>query len=165
MLELKKISKNGIPDALKMANRYRLLNEPAGAESICKDILVVDADNEEAKIVLLLSLTDQFGHEIHSHAQKAKELLPSLNNEYDKAYYAGVICERQAKALLQRGGPGAQFQAYDFFEQAMEFFKAGESKRPSGNDEAILRWNACARIIQEKKLVPHKEERIEPYFE
>ena len=165
MIKLKKISKEGIPDALKMANRYRLLNEPTGAESICKDILAVDAENEEAKIILLLSLTDQFGHEIHGHAKKAKDLIGGLNNEYDKAYYAGVICERQAKALLARGNPGAQFHAYDFFEQAMDFFKDAESNRPAGKDEPILRWNACARIIQEKKLTKFKEEKVEPYFD
>jgi len=37
------------------------INEPEEAESICLDILEVDADNQEVLVMLLLAITDQFG--------------------------------------------------------------------------------------------------------
>ena len=38
-LQLKPISKDGIPEAISKAELYRYLNEPGEAESICRDIL------------------------------------------------------------------------------------------------------------------------------
>ena len=43
MFELKPISTAAIPRAVAKAERYRLLNEPQEAESICRDVLRVDA--------------------------------------------------------------------------------------------------------------------------
>ena len=57
MSELKKLSKEAIPAALEKAERYRLLNEPGEAESICLDILAIDPENQRAIIMLLLALT------------------------------------------------------------------------------------------------------------
>ena len=37
-----------MPAALEKALRYRLLNEPVEAESICRDVLEVDPDNQAA---------------------------------------------------------------------------------------------------------------------
>src|SRR6266699_1140466 len=96
MSELKRLHKNAIPAALEKAERYRLLNEPGEAESICLDILQVDPENQHAVITLLLALTDRF--------------------------------------------------------------EKGEPLRPAGHDDAILRWNTCARIIDRNKLVPRVEE-------
>ena len=48
MFELKPLSLEGVPAALEKAMRYRLLNEPGEAESICHDVLGVDPDNQEA---------------------------------------------------------------------------------------------------------------------
>ena len=62
MIELKKLPTESIPAALEMARRYRLLNEPDAAESICLDILVVDPRHQETLITLLLALTDKFSH-------------------------------------------------------------------------------------------------------
>jgi len=50
MAELKRLHKDAIPAALEKAERYRLLNEPGEAESICLDILAVDPDNQRALI-------------------------------------------------------------------------------------------------------------------
>ena len=60
MFELKHIGPEAIPAALDKAERYRLLNQPDAAESICEDVLAVDPDNQPALITLLLALTDQF---------------------------------------------------------------------------------------------------------
>jgi hypothetical protein len=34
--------------------------------------------------------------------------------------------------------------------------------RPAGNDEALLRWNTCARIIDRHELVAPPSEPLEP---
>jgi hypothetical protein len=30
----------------------------------------------------------------------------------------------------------------------MSFFERAEAVRPADNDDAVLRWNACARLLQ-----------------
>jgi hypothetical protein len=75
---LKLLHKEGIPAALDKAERYRLLNEPAEAESICLDVLSIEADNQRALITLLLSLTDQFEQGIADRQARALALLPRL---------------------------------------------------------------------------------------
>src|SRR5687768_9124550 len=110
--ELKTLSLEGIPAALEKAMRYRLLNEPAEAESICLDILRADPVNQEALVTLLLALTDRFGKGYQVSDTHLEEVQARLTSEYDRAYYAGIICERRAKAFLTRGSPGAQFNAY-----------------------------------------------------
>ena len=161
MFELKSLSKEGIPAALEKAMRYRLLNEPGEAESICHDVLRIDPRNQEALVILLLALTDRFGKGYAVGVVQAREVLPQLNDEYERAYYAGIICERRAKAQLQQGGLGAARGAYDCLREAMECYEKAEALRPAGNDDALLRWNACARIIMENKLVPGSDERVE----
>jgi len=162
MSELKKLQKDAIPAALEKAERYRLLNEPAEAESICLDILAVDAENQPAIIALLLALTDRFEKGYGVSDAQTKELLTRLKSEYDRMYYRGIVAERRAKVKLRQNTPGCRFQAYDLFQEAMEQFEKAEAIRPAGNDDAVLRWNTCARIIERNKLVPREEEeRIE----
>ncbi len=60
MFALKPISPDSLEGAMAKAERYRLLNEPNEAESICRDILEVDPANREARISLILALTDEF---------------------------------------------------------------------------------------------------------
>ena len=96
--DLKPISVESIPEALARVERYRLLNEPGLAESICMDILEIVPDHQQALISLLLARTDQFGSEMN--ATKAREVLPQIKGEYERAYYAGIIFERRAKAQL-----------------------------------------------------------------
>ena len=50
MAELKRILPSAAPVALEKALRYRLLNEPMQAESICRDVLEVDPSNKEALV-------------------------------------------------------------------------------------------------------------------
>lgn len=57
--ELKRISSSSIPSALQKAERYRIINDPSSAESICLDVLEVDPRNQEALVTLLLAITDQ----------------------------------------------------------------------------------------------------------
>lgn len=148
MFDLKPLSKKAIPAALDKAQCYRFLNEPAEAESICLDILEVEPENQSALATLVLALTDQFEHELSPAFGKARELLQRFKDEYSKNYYNGIICERRAKAHLDRGGPGSGHVAYDWFLQAMEAYGEAIDLSLSGNDDAILRWNACARILR-----------------
>ena len=163
MFELKAISREAIPKALEKAERYRLLNEPEEAESICLDVLQVDPDNQQALITLLLALTDQF--EMRLSASRPQELLPRLQGDYERAYYAGIICERKIRALLNQGSPGARSAAYDGLREAMEWYEKAEAIRPPGNDDARLRWNACARLIRQHHLAAAQEERTQYMLE
>jgi hypothetical protein len=162
MSELKSLSKEAIPAAVEKAMRYRLLNEPAEAESICLDILRTDPENQDAITTLLLALTDRFTKGYGVSDAQAKELLGRIKSEYERAYFTGIFAERRAKTKLSQNTPDCRFQAYDLFREAMTWFEKAEAMRPSGNDDALLRWNTCARIIERNKLVPRdEEERIE----
>lgn len=162
MSELKPLSKEAIPAALEKATRYRLLNEPAEAESICLDVLKADPENQEAIITLLLALTDRFEKGYGVSDTQAKQLLAQIRGEYERAYYTGIVAERRANARLAQNTPDCRFQAYDLLHEAMSWFEKAEAIRPPGHDDALLRWNTCVRIIAQNKLVPrHEEERIE----
>jgi hypothetical protein len=158
--ELKPISKEAIPEALEKAQRYRLLNEPAQAESICHDVLAVDSHNQQALITLLLAITDQFGH--GGATSRARDVLRRMEGSYEKAYYGGIIWERTARAQLRQGSPNSAFTAYDGLRRAMELYEEAERSRPAANDDAILRWNCCARTLnQNHNLRPRPDEAYE----
>ena len=166
MFKLKPLSKQAIPAALEKAECYRFLNEPSEAESICLDILDVEPDNQTALITLLLSLTDQFGRELSQPFSRAREIIPRLKDDYCRIYYDGIICERRAKVHLERGGPGSGHMAYEWLRRAMEAYEDAVDKRLAGNDDAVLRWNACARIIMSNADVsPAKKETGEQMLE
>lgn len=165
MYELKPLSPEGIPQALEKAMRYRLLNEPGEAESICLDVLRIDPENQQALVLLLLAITDRFGKGYAVGASQVQEVLARIKDPYERAYYAGIISERRAKAQLNQGFPGAKFDAYEWLREAMTWYEKAEAVRPPGNDDAILRWNACARIIMRNNLVPRPKEDFEPALE
>jgi len=147
MPELKRISPAAIPRSIEKAERYRLINQPWAAESICHDILAVDPANQRALHDLVLALTDQFSGESAELVKRALEALGKITNAYERAYYAGMIAERRATAKLASGVPGAGFIAYEWLQEAMVHFTEAEKLRPAGNDDALLRWNSCVRLI------------------
>lgn len=147
MIPLKTLSADAIPSALEKAKRYRMLNEPQEAESICQDILAVVPDHQDALITMLLALTDHFTTELNPSFQKAMETAQRLSDQNCKAYYTGIIYERRAKAHLRKGGPGAGTVAYGWFAKAMEAFNQALQGCDPDNQDAVLRWNSCARII------------------
>lgn len=166
MYTLKRISPSGVPAALQKAERYRLLNDSSAAESICRDVIEVDPDNQQALIVLLLAITDQFAEDLGDAVRRAREVLPRLRDEYKRAYYAGIISERRAKAQRRQSVPGSGSMAYESFREAMEWYEKAEAMRPAGNDESILRWNTCARLLDsDDHLRPRPVERYEPVLE
>lgn len=150
MFKLKPLHPEAIPTALEKANRYRLLNEPGAAESIYLDILSIDPDNQEALINIVLAMSDRFGKDYAVGDARVTEYLTRISGDYERTYYTGIMYERRAKAVLHKNGVGA----YELFRQAMDCFETAESMRSVGNDDAILRWNGCARVITRNNLEP-----------
>ena len=163
MFELKRLSTAAIPGALTKAERYRLLNEPEEAQSICEDVLRADPSNFDAVRMLILALTDSFRQEDGHHASRAQELVARLPSEYERAYFSGLVAERRARSLILRSGPGRALAAGDWLRDAMHAFERAETVRPPDNDDALLRWNACARLFQQHpELMVTDEERTAP---
>lgn len=143
--ELKSISADAIPKALERVERYRLLNEPSLAESICLDILSIVPSHQQALISLLLARTDQFDHGVPM--KSAQEVLSRLEGEYERAYYSGLIWERQGHAYFRQRGLSSNANTFHALREAMKSYEQAAAIRPPGNDDAILRWNACARLL------------------
>ncbi|MEO7457030.1 MAG: hypothetical protein ABIY52_12280 [Gemmatimonadaceae bacterium] len=164
VISLKRISAEAIPRALQKAERYRLLNQSWATESICKDILEVDPANQQVLVMLLLSLTDQFGAEPRELARRAHAVMDRLTDEYQRQYYAGIIDERLAHAQLATGAMHAEAMAHQSLRAAMVHFEQAESLRKPGNDDAILRWNTCARALERLREDEEYEGQFEPQF-
>ena len=147
-LQLKPISKEGIPEAISKAELYRYLNEPGEAESICRDILATDPKNQTALRLLGLAITDQFTGNPADRHREAEEAFQDLSNGYERLYYFGILHERQAKSQLAAGRE--PYMVAPLFEKALHYFEQAEAIRPHGNDDAILRWNRCVRIMQSR---------------
>lgn len=143
--KLKQISTNGIPEAIAKAELYRSLNEPEEAESICRDILAVEPLHQFALRLLGLSLTDQFSGG-SDRFRETEEVFQLLSDPYERLYYTGILYERRAKAQLKTGHPPRA--VLTLFEMALRSFAEAEKIRPAGNDDAILRWNRCVRLLQ-----------------
>jgi hypothetical protein len=89
-------------------------------------------------------------------------VLPRLAGEYERLYYAGIIWERRATARLDRGGAGSAHVVSPWMRTAMGFYEKAEAIRPPGNDDAILRWNTCARLCMRHRLGAEAEPSFEP---
>ena len=158
MAQLKPISEKAIPQALAKATRYRLLNEPDQAESICRDVLAADPNNQDAVYTLILSLTDRFGHKGATSMGDTLKLTEQLSDNYHRDYARGIIFERCANATLEGHSHHATYIAYEYLQQAMTWFELAEKVRPEGNEDPILRWNSCVRMIEQHRLRPMPEE-------
>jgi hypothetical protein len=166
VFEPKPISREGVPAALEKAERYRLLNEPIQAESICLDILALEPASVSAIVTLLLAITDQFPAEMSAGVRRAREVAARLHEDYKRNYYEGIICERYAMAQLHGGAPRVGEVAYNGIREAMGWYEKAMAMPPAGEDEAILRWNTCARTLaRNAALRPSVAEAYEPSFE
>ena len=121
-IPLKPISHEGIPAALEKARRYRLLNHPGQAESICLDVLAIDEDNADALETLILALSDQFPRHLQPAFDRAMLLLPRLPDDYARIYYEGILCERRGKAHFRSGNPMAGAMAFEWLNRAMGLY-------------------------------------------
>ncbi|HEY3779890.1 MAG TPA: hypothetical protein VGL56_02310 [Fimbriimonadaceae bacterium] len=158
-MELKRITPEGIPSALELAERYRLLNESEQAESICQDVLDIDPKNQLATRIMLLAISDQFGRHKSATLQHAQQLASQLSDPYEKQYFSGVLMERWARAKWH------EHQninlVHDWLHRAMDAFSKAQEIRPAGNDAALLRWNTCVRLL---KNLPKPQEVHEAHF-
>jgi hypothetical protein len=148
MLNLKILKSEAFPAALEKAQRYRLLREPDDAESICLDILAVEPNHQEALCTLLLALTDKFTTgQLNPAFAQSMDLVTRLDNSYSKNYFLGIIYERRAKHHLRQGGPGVGAVAHHWFVKAMDAYNEALDQNDPKNQDALLRWNSCARIL------------------
>jgi tetratricopeptide (TPR) repeat protein len=144
--QFKTISKHGIAEALAKVQHYRYLNQAEEAESICRDVLAADPENQMALRQLGLAITDQFKGELSDGFREAQACFEKLSSAYERSYYQGILYERRAKAQLRAGHMAHSLLAS--FENAMHCFEEAEKIRPQGNDDALLRWNRCLRLVQ-----------------
>jgi hypothetical protein len=166
MRKLKSISKEAIPRALERAERYRLMKEPSVSESICLDILSVEPENQEALVMLLLSLSEQFKDRLMPVYEKSLKILERITDAYKKVFYEGIIYERRALSHFHKGTYGSGQQAFVWFRKAMDAYGKAIELRPPGNDDAILRWNNCVRTIERNhEICPPPDEPYEQMLE
>jgi tetratricopeptide (TPR) repeat protein len=144
-LKLKTISKSGIPEAIAKAELYRYLNEPEEAESICRDVLVADPKHALGLRTLGLAITDQFTGGPADRYREVEAIFQSLADAYERHYYCGLLYERRVKAQLRSGR--APHTLLPLLEKALQCFEDAEKVHPPGNDDAILRWNRCVRLL------------------
>src|SRR6267142_1706367 len=147
-LRLKPISTAGIAEAISKTEVYRYLNEPGEAESICRDILSIEPGNQAALRLLGLAITDQFSGETSDRYAEAEHMFHLLTSEYERIYHLGILQERKGKAQLRAGRP--PHTVLPVFEVAMNLFEEAEKIKPADNDDAILRWNRCVRLLQSR---------------
>ncbi|MGB9235484.1 MAG: hypothetical protein WCC04_13825 [Terriglobales bacterium] len=158
---MKTISKEGISEAFSKITLYRYLNEPEEAESICSDILAIEPENQLAQRMLGLAITDQFVGEASDRYREVETLFENLKDPYERHYYVGLLCERRAKAQMHAGRPPQVLIA--LFKEAMLHFEEAEKISPPDNDDPVLRWNRCARLLL--KLPEAEREQQEVTFE
>ncbi len=145
---LKQITTASIAEANAKAERYRFLNQPMEAESICLDVLAADPENQLALRNLGLAITDQFAGQASDRYREAEKVFSKLTNDYERLYYTGIMHERRAKSQLNIGR--LPHTLLVVFEEAMRCFAKAEAIRPKANDDAILHWNSCARLLQSR---------------
>lgn len=146
------LSREAISGALSKAESYRFLSQPWQAESICRDVLAIDPTNQAALVLLILSLTDQFDQNISP--KTATQIVENLQSDYHRAYYSGIVHEREAISLFRRHPHGYGGQVYYLFHKAMECYRKAQAIRPANDDDAVLRWNSCVRFLKRWQITP-----------
>ena len=144
--ELKSISRSGMDEANAKAEHYRLLNQPREAESICRDVLATDPEDQTALRNLGLAITDQFTGGENDRYAEVEEAFGRLTDDYESLYYTGILHERRVKAQLAAGRPPHTLLVT--LQEALRCFGEAEAIRPEGNDDCILRWNSCIRLLK-----------------
>jgi len=155
-LKLHDIHADVIVQALDKARQYRSLLEPEIAESICLDILNIDADNQEVLVVYILALLDQISSsEKKIELKTIERIIDKLTSSYHRYYYSGLLHERMARYMITQAM--SYSFAYDYFYQALRCYQHARESSPEGNGEATLRWNSCIRTIEKEKLKPRQD--------
>jgi tetratricopeptide (TPR) repeat protein len=140
---LKRLTRANLEAALVQAAHYRDLNQPEEAESICRDVLDVDPQNQPAWKLVGLAITDQLQAGPVGLLEEAIASFEQLTDEYERVYLVGVAWERAAKAHLEKNEAHSAVTA---FEHALCHFERAEVMRPDSADP-VLRWNRCVRLL------------------
>lgn len=157
-LEMKPLPHGELSKVLAMAQRCRDVSEPEEAESICLDVLETEPDNQQALVLLLLARTDLLDAGLPGGVERAREPLARLESAFDREYYSGIVCERQARHLLRARGRHSSFVAWEWFQYAMDHFEEATRLAPD-RVEPALRYNACVRLIERNRhCAPGPEE-------
>lgn len=152
------IHKESIDTVLDKARQYRSLLEPDLAISICLDVFAVDADHQETLVIYILALSDTLSHGgtgAHKPDKKILDAIKKLRSDYQQSYYQGIFYERKARSLM-RHAMSRSF-AYNLLSQAIKCYQQAEKLSPKGCDDAILRYNACLRTIENEHLQPRQD--------
>lgn len=157
-LKLKTISTSGIAEAISKATLYRYLNEPEETESICHDILAVEPENQDALRMLGAAITDQFSGQSSDRYAEAEAAFQQLVDDYERHYYTGLLYERRAKAQMRAGRPAQMLVG--LFQEAMHHFEQAEKIHPPENDDAVLRWNRCVRLLEKLPQTEGAQEEV-----
>lgn len=142
--ELKPLTSKNLSAAVELAKHYRDLNAPEEAESICRDVISVSPDNEDAWRTLGLALTDQFPTKWMTLFDEARGAFNRLKSDYEKVYYAGITWERYAKAQLEAG---RSHNAIHAFEEALKSFEEAERIGPKDLPNPVVHYNRCVRAL------------------
>ncbi|WP_428086116.1 hypothetical protein [Candidatus Thioglobus sp.] len=155
-MKYRSIHKDSITTVLDKARQYRSLREPDLAISICIDVFAVDFENQQALVIYILALTDQYSHQ-HAKLQPKKitEAIARLTSKFHRTYYAGIFLERKARALLKN--PMSQSFAYEGLMEAAAQYEAAQKIAPAHCSDPILRYNSCLRTIEKQHLQPRSE--------
>ncbi|HVH45716.1 MAG TPA: hypothetical protein VM925_25355 [Labilithrix sp.] len=143
--ELKRLDARNLEAAVALAKHYRALNQPEDAESICRDVLEVAPENQDALSTLGLALTDQFPTSWMMLFDDACATFAKLRSEYDRVYYTAIAWERYAKAQLVAGHAN---NARHAFEQAIDRFERADWLGSPDDPIAILHYNRCVRALE-----------------
>jgi len=125
------------------------------------DILVADPENQIAQRLLGLTITDQFEGQTSDRYGEAEKMFQNLSDPYERFYYLGLLQERRAKAQMRAGRPAQML--IGSFQEAMRCFEEAEKIRPPRNDDAVLRWNRCVRLLE--KIGEVEGESLESFLE
>jgi tetratricopeptide (TPR) repeat protein len=142
--ELKPLRARNLSEAVALAKHYRALNQPEDAESICRDILDVAPDNEEAWRLLGLALTDQFPTAWLTLFDEACAAFAKLRSNYERVYYTAIAWERYAKAQLVAGRVNNAIHA---FEEALRRFDEADRLGSPDDPAPVLHYNRCLRAL------------------
>ena len=156
---IKRLRPDGIAAAIEKADKYRELNQPDEAESICRDVLAIDAAHQLGLRTLGLALTDRFAANTGARFAEAKAVFARLTDPYERAFYTGLAYERQAKAQLAVHLPIGAVRT--LLDHALAHFDEAERLRPTGTDDPILRWNSCVRLLESLGATGEQDSGIE----
>ena len=141
---VKRISTAGIAEAIAKAELYRSLSEPEEAESICRDILTIEPQHQLA--LRLLGLPDRSVHRswVRSY-REAEEIFQQLN---DRMNGTTTLGSRTSDARKRSSKPGNCLLTVQALRTG-SYLSQRLRNSPAENDDAILRWNRCVRLLQD----------------